>query len=77
MFVHGDKVCFIVNFKTGVGKLFIKGMEGYTGSYLTSWIVSSCGISFNFPPCIVQEILNQLPSKDTLVDSNTGISFQY
>lgn len=77
--IQGSKIFATINFKTLQGKIFIKGMAGYTGDYINSWVLSGYGIPFDFNTCpeIIQEILNQLPSKDSLHDTGTGVQVQY
>jgi hypothetical protein len=77
--IQGNKTCMIINFKTLQGRMFIKGMKGYTGEYINSMIIAMYGMDYDFNNCpeIIQEILKQLPSKDTLLDTNTGVHVQY
>ena len=77
--VQGEKTCFVLNFKTLQGRMFIKGMNGYTGSYINGYTIACHGMDYDFNKCpeIIQEILNQLPSKGTLVNEHGVVSIQY
>ena len=77
VFIQGEKMAFTVNYKTLEGRIFIKGMGGYTGSYINNMIVFRYGIDYKFNPEIVQEILKQLPEKDKLHDTGMGVLVQY
>ena len=68
--IQSDKLFADFNFKTGKGKLFIKGMSGYSG-HNGGAALCLYGIPFEFSPEIVQAVLNQLPAKGTIV--NHGI----
>lgn len=74
--IQGDKLIAGFDFKTGKGKLFIKGMNGY-GGHNDFQAARMYGIDFNFSPEIITAVLNELPSKGTLHDTKHGVSIQY
>jgi len=74
--IQGDGMIAEVNYKTNNGKIFIKGMPGYKGTYFNFPVLSAYGIDFNFDNEIVTQLLNTLPAKDTVIN-NKGLSVVY
>lgn len=77
VFLQGDKIGIILDYKTNNCKLFIKGMNGYSGSFINQDITFMLGVNYSCPPEITNEVLKQLPSKDKLVDTGMGLHIQY
>lgn len=74
--LQSEKIWIDLNFKTGTGKLLVKGMGGYNG-HVNSWACIRYGIEYDFNNCpeIIAETLKQLPSKGTLQDIGNGVIF--